>query len=92
MKLKRAGVATKILVLVLLAAAAAAVLSTQASLKEAQASREALRHQVQLQQEANAALEDGIARSGDLEYQADIARSELGLAEPGEIEFVDSSK
>jgi len=92
MKLKRAGMATKLLVLVLLAAAAIALLSTQAKLSAAQADREALNRQVQEQREANAALQDGIDHAGDPEYLADIARSRLGLVEPGEIEFVDSSK
>ena len=92
MKLKRAGLATKLLVLVLLAAVAIALLSTQAKLGAAQADREALTRQVQEQQEANAALQDGIEHSGDPEYLADIARSRLGLVEPGEIEFVDSGK
>ena len=60
MKLKRAGMATKLLVLVLLAAVSVARLSTQAKLSDAQADREALSRQVQEQQEANAALQDGI--------------------------------
>ena len=92
MKLKRAGMATKLLILVLLAAVAIALLSTQAKLSAARASREALNRQVQEQREANAALQDGIDHSGDPEYLADIARSRLGLVEPGEIEFVDASK
>jgi len=92
MKLKRAGLATKLLVLVLLAAVAVALLSTQAKLSAAQADLDALRRQVQEQQEANAALQDSIDHSSDPSYLADIARSRLGLVEPGEIEFVDSSK
>lgn len=92
MKLKRAGVATKLLVLVTLAATAIALLSTQAKLGAAQADRNALIRQVQEQREANAALQDGIDHGADPEYLADIARSRLGLVEPGEIEFVDSSK
>ena len=92
MKVKRAGMATKLLVLVLLAVVAAALLSTQAKLNAAQADRDELARQVQAQQEANAALADEIAHSGDPEYLADIARSELGLLAPDEIEFVDSSK
>ena len=80
MKLKRAGVATKLLVLVLLAAAAVCLLSTQAKLSAAQADRDELARQVQEQQEANAALAD------------DIARRKLGMLEPDEIEFVDSSR
>lgn len=92
MKVKRAGMATKLLVLVLLAALAAALLSIQAKLNAAQADREELARQIQVQQEANAALADDIDHSGDPEYLADIARSKLGLLEPDEIEFVDSSK
>ena len=92
MKLKRAGMATKLLVLILLAAVAVALLSTQAKLGAAQAERDVLRRQVQEQQEANAALQDGIDHCDDPEYLADIARSRLGLVEPGEIEFVDSSR
>ena len=92
MRVKRAGIATKLLVLVLLAVLAAGLLSTQAKLTEARSARDELARQVEAQREANAALEDGIAHSGDLEYMADIARSKLGLLEPDEIEFVDSSK
>ena len=92
MKVKRAGMATKLLVLVLLAALAAALLSTQAKLNAAQASREELARQIQAQQEVNAALADDIAHSSDPDYLADIARGKLGLLAPDEIEFVDSSK
>ena len=92
MKVKRAGLATKLLVLVLLAALAVALLSTQAKLNVAQSERDELNRQVEAQREANAALADDIAHSGDPEYLADIARSKLGLLEPDEIEFVDSSK
>ena len=92
MKVKRAGMATKLLVLVLLAALAVALLSTQAKLNAAQSERDELVRQVEAQREANAALADDIAHSGDPEYLADIARSKLGLLEPDEIEFVDSSK
>lgn len=92
MKVKRAGIATKLLVLVLLAALAAALLSTQASLNAARSDRDELARQVEEQREANAALADDIAHSGDPDHLADIARSRLGLLEPDEIEFVDSSK
>ena len=92
MKIKRAGMATKLLVLVLLAALAVALLSTQAKLSAAQDVRDELARKVEAQREANAALADDIAHSGDPEYLADIARSKLGLLEPNEIEFVDSSK
>ena len=92
MKVKRAGMATKLLVLVLLAVLAVCLLTTQAQLSAVQADRDELARQVQAQQEVNAALADDIAHSGDSEYLADIARSKLGMLEPNEIEFVDSSK
>ena len=92
MKVKRAGVPTKLLVLILLAAVAAALLSMQAQLAAAQAERAELNRQVQVQQEANASLADDIAHSGDPEHRADIARDKLGLLEPDEIVFEDSSQ
>ena len=92
MKVKRAGMATKLLVLVLLAALAVALLSTHAKLNAAQNQRDELARQVEAQREANAELADDIAHSDDPDYLADIARSKLGLLEPDEIEFVDSSK
>ena len=92
MKVKRAGMATKLLVLVLLAALAVALLSTRAKLSAAKSERDELVRQVEAQREANAELADDIAHSDDPEYLADIARSKLGLLEPDEIEFVDSSK
>ena len=92
MKVKRAGMATQLLVLVLLAALAVALLSTQAKLSAAQSERDELARQVEAQREANAELADDIAHSDDPDYLADIARSKLGLLEPDEIVFVDSSK
>ena len=92
MKVKRAGMATKLLVLVLLAALAVALLSTQAKLSAAQSERDELARQVEAQREANAELADDIAHSDDPDYLADIARSKLGLLEPDELVFVDSSK
>ena len=91
MKFKRAGIGTKILVLVQLVAAVTTMLSLQAQLRQAQEDRDLLSAQVQQQQEENAALADAIAHSDDPEYLADIARIKLGLLEPDEIEFVDTS-
>ena len=92
MKFKRAGAGAKILILVLLAAAVAALLSVKSRLDTAKASRDVLARQVQAQQEANAALADEIAHSGDQEYLEAIARAKLGLLEPDEIVFADPSK
>lgn len=91
MKFKRAGIGTKVLVLVLLVACVTALLSLQSQLKQAQAGREELSQQVQEQEEINAALADDIANSDDPEYLENIARIKLGLLKPGEIEFIDTS-
>lgn len=92
MKVKRAGVGTKILILVLLVAVVTALLSMRSRLTAAEAQRDLLQAQVQAQVEENSALSDAIAHSDDPEYIANIARGELGLLEPDEIRFVDTSK
>ena len=91
MKFKRAGAATKLLILVLLAASVIGLLTVRGQLTKAQAQRDLYRSQVQVQQESNAALADAIEHSDDLEYILNIARSKLGLLEVGEIRFVDTS-
>lgn len=91
MRFKRAGIGTKILVLVLLVAVVTALLSVQTQLRDAQDRRDLLGQQVQNQLEANAALSGGIAHSNDMEYLANIAREKLDLLLPDEIRFVDTS-
>lgn len=91
MKVKRAGVGTKLLVLVLLVAAVTGLLSLRSQLAAAQMRRDRLQEQVQSQVEANTTLADTIAHSDDPEYIENIARSKLGLLEPDEIRFVDTS-
>ncbi len=91
MKVKRAGIGTKVLVLVLLVVAVTALLSLRGQLRTAQENRDQLSQQVQQQQETNAALADDIAHSGDRDYLANIARDKLGLMEPDELKFVDTS-
>ena len=91
MKVKRAGVGTKILVLVLLVAAVTGLLSVRSQLSSAQARRDQLQSQVQAKEESNSALQDAIDHSEDPEYIANIARSELDLLESDEIRFVDTS-
>ena len=92
MKVKRAGIGTKLLVLVLLVAGAIGLLSMRSQLMAAQDKRDELAQQVQQQKEENAALTDDIQHSSDSNYLANIARAMLGLMEPGEICFVDTSK
>lgn len=92
MKFKRAGVFTKILIVVLLAVAATALLSVKARLDQARADRDALAQMVLAQKEANVALADEIAHCDDPAYLEDIARDKLGLLEPDEFVFADPSK
>ena len=56
------------------------ILAAEADLAEAQA-------QVAEQKQVNAELADAVENSGDPERQADLARSKLGLVEPGEYIF-----
>ncbi len=91
MRFKRARLGTKFAVLALLAAAATSLLSLQGRIQAAQEQRDALSVQVQEQQERNNALADEIANCDDPEYLANIARDKLGLLEPDEICFVDTS-
>ena len=92
MKVKRAGVGTKLLLLVLMVAAVPGLLSVRTQLKQAQNQRDQLQSLVQRQEEANSALLDAIDHSNDPEYINNIARSELDLLEPDEFRFVDTSK
>nr|WP_243416806.1 septum formation initiator family protein [Pseudoflavonifractor capillosus] len=69
-----------------------ALLSMRSQLMAAQEQRDALAQQVEAQQEENAALTDDMEHSSDPNYLADIARAMLGLVEPDEIRFVDTSK
>lgn len=89
-KVKRAGVGTKILILVLLVAAVTALLSVRAQLAAAQAQRDQLQEQVQAQAEENTALADAIDHSDDPEYIASFAQREGDLVEPDTIRFVGS--
>ncbi len=91
-RVKRAGIGTKLLVLVLLVAGVIALLSMRGQLMAAQGKRDELAQQVQAQREENAALTDDMQHSSDPNYLKDIARAMLGLMEPDEIRFVDTSK
>lgn len=91
MKFKRAGIATKLLILVLLAVSVIGLLTVRGQLNQAQAQRDLYRSKVQTQRESNTALADAIEHGDDWEYILNIARSKLGLLEVGEIRFVDTA-
>lgn len=90
MKFKRAGMLTKLLVLVLLIAGVTTFLNLRGRAAELTAQRETLERQVERQSQENAELAAAIADKDDLERIKDVARDRLGLREPGEIVFYDS--
>lgn len=91
MEVKRAGFLTKIVILILLIAASITLLGLQRQISEAQSQRDLLQRQVARQSQVNEDLREAVENSDDPARQADIAREELGLAEPGEkiIVFTD---
>ena len=91
MRIKKAGLLTKVVVLALLAATAIGLLNVRNQILQAQAEKEALERQVAQQAQTNADLADAVENSGDPDRQADIAREKLGLVQPREqvIYFTD---
>ena len=87
MRLKRASLLTKVVVLALLIAAAVGLLNLRQQILAAQGELAEVQAQVAGQRQLNAELADAVENSGDPERQADLARSKLGLVEPGEYIF-----
>ena len=92
MKLKRAGIGTKFVILVLLVASVTALLTLNGRLGQAKLERDTLSQEVQDQEENNAALADDIENCDDPDRIAAIAREKLGLVGQDEIVFIDTSK
>lgn len=82
---KRAGLATKLVVLGLLIGLSITLLDMRSQLQSAQSQKTALEHQVQVQAQVNADLRDTVENKDDPRRQEDIARNALGLVKPGEI-------
>lgn len=89
MRIKKAGLLTKLVVLILLACIATSLLELNSRLQDALAQKEDLSRQVTDQVQINADLTDAIENSDDPERIADVARDRLGLVKPGEIVFVE---
>ena len=87
MKLKKASLLTKLVVLALLIGTATGLLTMRSQLKTAQADLADAQRQVEEQKQVNADLADAVENSGDPDRQADLARDKLGLVEPGEYVF-----
>ena len=89
MKFKRSSIFIKIVVLALVVCAAVSIAATRGKITDASAERERLQAQVDEALQKNAELEYDIAHASDNETIADIARTKLGLVEPGEKIFYD---
>ena len=87
MKLKKASLLTKLVILALLIGTATGLLTMRSQLQAAQADLAAAQQQVEEQKQVNADLADAVESSGDPDRQADLAREKLGLVEPGEYVF-----
>ncbi|WP_291258193.1 septum formation initiator family protein [Flavonifractor sp.] len=87
MKLKKASLLTKLVVLALLIGAATGLLNLRQQILTAEADLAEAQSRVAEQKQVNAELADAVENSGDPERQADLARSKLGLVEPGEYIF-----
>ena len=88
MRVKKAGLLTKLVVLALLAASAIGLLNVRNQILQAEAERSEMEKQVAQQAQTNADLADAVSNSDDPERQEDIARSKLGLVSPGEKVFI----
>lgn len=91
MRTKKTGVATKLIILILLVAVSLSLMSVRAQMQTAQEELNALQQQVYSQTEINAGILEDIAGSSDPGSLADIAREKLDLVEPGERVFASTN-
>ncbi len=90
MKVKRAGMLTKLLLAILLAATVTTFLNLQVQARELAEQQAVLERQNARQRQENEALAAAIADKDDPARIADVARERLGYVAPGEIGFYDS--
>ncbi|MGM9538326.1 MAG: septum formation initiator family protein [Candidatus Onthomonas sp.] len=91
MKFKQSGFLSKVVVLMLLVFVAITLLNVRGEVKEAQQQLEIYQAAVDEQQQVNAALEENIANSSDPDTVLDVAKDKMGLLEPGEVIFYDTT-
>ena len=90
MRVKRAGMLTKLLILILLVATATTYLNLRKELRDLTAQQATLERQNEKRRQENDALAAAIAQKDDPERIAAVARERLGYVAPGEIVFYDS--
>ena len=91
MKFKQSGFLSKVVVLILLVFVAITLLNVRGEVKDAQQQLEVYQAAVDEQQQVNAALEENIANSSDPDTVMDVAKDKMGLLEPGEVIFYDTT-
>ncbi len=91
MKLKRASLITKIIIIAAVVYAGLNLLSLKVQVSEAQEKRDSLKAQAEDVLQTNTELGYAIEHSSDPEIIEDIARGKLGLVLPGEKIFYDIS-
>ncbi len=87
MRIGRASIQTKLVILILLVVVVISLLELNSKVQAAQEQRDALSEQVLEQTQTNAELQEAIDNSDDPEWIAVVARDKLGLVSPGEIIF-----
>ena len=88
-KAKKRGGIVALVLLLLIAVASFEVVQVYGQIRSAQVTEQQLKEQVAAQQQANASLREDLERADDEEFIKELAREQLGLAEPGERIFYD---
>lgn len=88
-KAKKRGGIVAVVLLLLIAVAGFEVVQVYGQIHTAQVSEQQLKEQVARQQQANASLRQDLEHADDEEFIKELAREQLGLAEPGERIFYD---
>lgn len=91
MKFKRAGIITKVVVLILLIYIAITLLTVRSKIQTANTAYQTLQAKVDEQTAVNAALSSDIAKKDDPDTILAIAKERMGLLESGEIVFYDTT-
>ena len=89
MKLKKAGLITKIVILAIVAYMALSLVGMRGQVASARAERDRMEEQVKKLTAANAAVAYEIAHNDETETIESIARDRLGLVLPGETVYYD---
>jgi cell division protein FtsB len=90
MKLKRAGIITKLVIFALIVYASVMLINLRAQIETAYTKQVALQQQVTETENSVEELKDKIEHKDDPEIIADVARDDLGYAAPGEKWFYDT--